>query len=471
MLAGFKMRYSTFLMPETLLVVDDDASARYAFARVFEQDYEVREAASVAEARTSLSAGGVDLVLLDYNLPDEDGLALLRELAGSPASPAVVMITAHGSERIAVEAMKAGAHDYLAKPYDVDELRLVVSRAIEHRRLRTEVFALRERLAAEGQFGSMLGGSPAMRELFLQAARIAETDLPVLLLGESGSGKDLLAQEIHARSRRARQRFVAFNCAAVPETLVESELFGYVKGAFTGATGSRPGRFELAQGGTLFLDEVGDMAPATQAKILRAAEAGTIERLGDVKEVRVDVRLVSATNQNLQMAVQQGRFRQDLYFRLAGVTLHLPPLRQRLGDIPLLVESFWTRLRSKYDRPGPDLTKEALLSLERAEWPGNVRQLRNAVERLFVLSQKDRVTAEDVAAATAVGPAPETDTTGFLNVSDFREARRRFEAAYLSQKLHEHGGNVTRAAAAIGLERQSLQERIKQLGIERIRKS
>ncbi len=455
------------LMPETLLVVDDDPAARYALVRVFEKEYRVVEADSVVAARDILAADRPEVVLLDYNLSGEDGLVLLREIGNTPAAPAVVMITAHGSERIAVEAMKAGAYDYLAKPYDLDELRLVVSRALERQRLRTEVHVLRERLAAEGQFGRMIGMSPAMRELFVMAARVAGTDLAVLLLGESGAGKDLLAQEIHARSGRARQRFVAFNCAAVPETLVESELFGYVKGAFTGATSSRPGRFELAQGGTLFLDEIGDMAPATQAKILRAAESGVVERLGDAKPLRVDVRIISATNQDLQVAIQQGRFRQDLYFRLAGVTLSLPPLRQRREDIPLLVEQFWEELRRRYGRPGPALTREALLSLELASWPGNVRQLRNAVERLFVLSREDQVSKDDVAAAVATGPAPAAGPGEILEVEDYREAKRLFEAAYLSRKLHEHEGNVTRTAAAVGLERQSLQEKIKQLGIEK----
>ena len=461
------MYASIHLMPETLLVVDDDPAARFALARVFEKDYRVVEADSVAAGRACFAAERPDVILLDYNLPGEDGLVLLREVAETPAPPAVVMITAHGSERIAVESMKAGAYDYLAKPYDVEEVRLVVSRALERQRLRTEVNTLRERLAGEGQFGRMIGMCQTMRDLFLQASRVAETELPVLLLGESGTGKDLLAQEIHARSARARQRFVAFNCAAVPETLVESELFGYVKGAFTGATNSRPGRFELAQGGTLFLDEIGDMAPATQAKILRAAESGMIERLGDARAVHVNVRIISATNQDLQAAVQQARFRQDLYYRLAGVTLHLPPLRLRREDIPLLVEMFWEELRRRYDRPGPELTREALLSLEAASWPGNVRQLRNAVERLFVLARQDRVGKEDVAAALASGSVTTAPNADLLDAGDYREARRLFEIAYITQKLREHNGNVTRTAAAIGLERQSLQEKIKQLGIER----
>jgi DNA-binding NtrC family response regulator len=265
---------------------------------------------------------------------------------------------------------------------------------------------------------------------------------------------------------------VALNCAALPETLVESELFGYEKGAFTGAAAARAGKFEQADGGTLFLDEIGDMTPATQAKILRAVESGAVERLGGTRAVRVDVRLIAATNQDLEAAMAEGRFRQDLYFRLAGVTLFLPALDQRRDDIPLLIERFWEELRRKYGRPGPELTRDAILRLQEARWPGNVRQLRSTVEKLFVLARQERVATEDVAAAliparaaaaTAAPALPETS----LDAPDYREARRLFEIAYLTRKLREHGGNVTRTAAAIGLERQSLQEKIKQLGISR----
>ena len=445
-------------MARTLLVVDDEPSARYALRRACEAHYGVAEAGSVAEARERLAARRPDIVLLDYNLPGEDGMVLLRELSAAPDSPAVIMITAHGSERVAVEAMKAGAYDYLAKPYELDELRLVVARALERQELRGEVLDLRERLAAEGQFGRMVGAAAAMRDLFVTADRVAQTDLPVLLLGESGSGKDLLAQEIHARSPRSRERFVALNCAALPETLVESELFCYEKGAFTGATASRAGKFELASGGTLFLDEIGDMPLAIQAKILRAVESGSLERLGGASTVRIDVRLIAASHQDLPAAIREGRFRQDLYFRLAGVSLRLPSLRERRDDIPPLAERFWCELRRKYGRNGPDLGRDALLRLERASWPGNVRQLRSAVERYFVLGDLD---------AALEAPAPSSAGAGPLDEADFREARRQFEIEYLTRKLREHGGNVTRTAQAIGLERQSLQEKIKQLGITR----
>ena len=455
-------------LPDTILVVDDEAPSRYALSRVFQSSFRVVEAKSVAQARERLQSDRPRIVLLDYNMPGEDGLVLLGEMKDDADAPAVIMVTAHGSERLAVEAMKLGAYDYLAKPYELDELRLVVKRALERQDLRREVHGLRDQLAAEGQFGPMVGSSSVMRELFQTTERAAQSDLPILLLGESGTGKDVLAQQIHARSPRAAKPFLALNCAALPDTLVESELFGYQKGAFTGAVSSRAGKFEQAHGGTVFLDEIGDMDPATQAKILRTVESGAVERLGGSKPVEVDVRLVSATNKELQQAIRDGAFREDLYFRLAGVTLFVPPLRDRREDIPLLVERFWADLQCKYDRPGPELSREILLEIEQAHWPGNVRQLRSAVERLFVLARDEKVRAEDVAAAigpeAASGAAPAAASP---SPDDFREARKLFEIEFVSRKLHEHGGNVTRTAAAIGLERQSLQEKIKKLGISR----
>jgi DNA-binding NtrC family response regulator len=450
----------------TILVVDDEVAARFALRRVFERDYEVREAASVQEARLRLAQDKPLVVLLDYSMPGEDGMVLLRELAGKPEPPAIVMITAHGSERIAVEAMKAGAYDYLAKPYEIDELRLVVGRAIERQELRSEVQDLRELLAEEGQFGRMIGTSAAMREVFHTAARVAPTDLPVLLLGESGTGKDLLAQEIHARSARAKGRFVALNCSALPESLVESELFGYEKGAFTGAVRSNPGRFEVAHRGSIFLDEIGEMATHIQPKILRAAESGAIERLGGAQTITVDVRLISATNQDLRQAVREGKFREDLYYRLAGVTLHLPPLRERGDDVLLLASRFWTSLQRKYGRPGPELTRDAMLRMQAERWPGNVRQLRNFVEKLFVLTRGDSATASDVEMIhepDSRGEAAQPDSP--LAAPEYREARRLFEIEYIRRKLKENNGNVTRTAQAIGLERQSLQEKLRKLGI------
>jgi len=451
----------------TLLIVDDEPGVRYSLVRAFQGEFRIVEAGSVVEARREVERARPEVILLDYSMPEADGMVLLRELSGADDAPAVIMITAHGSERLAVEAMKAGAYDYLAKPFDLEELRLTVGRAFERQRLRREVQGLREQLAGEGQFGRMIGVSAAMRELFQTAARVAESELPVLLLGESGSGKDLLAHEIHTRSRRARQRLVTLNCAAVPENLVESELFGYERGAFTGALAARAGKFEAAHQGTLFLDEIGDMGPATQAKILRAVESGVIERLGGSRPIPVNVRLISATNMDLREAIAKGRFREDLFYRLAGVTLYVPPLRGRKDDIPLLVERFWSDARKRHQLPGRELSREAVLRLCEAPWPGNARQLRNVVEKLFVLCRGERVAPADVDAALAAEPGKAASALdGALAVADFREARRRFEAEYLTRKLRENAGNVTRTAAAIGLERQSLQEKIRKLSLD-----
>ncbi|MBI3207674.1 MAG: sigma-54-dependent Fis family transcriptional regulator [Candidatus Solibacter usitatus] len=454
-------------MLPTLLIVDDEAAARFALKRAFAPQYNVLEADSVAAARPLILQQAPPVILLDYTMPGEDGLALLKEYAGRAESPAIIMITAFGSEKVAVEAMKLGAFDYLPKPYDLEELRVVTARAFEHQQLRAEVEDLRRRVTGEAQFGRMTGDSPLMREIFVMAERVAQSDLPILVLGESGTGKDLLAQEIHARSPRARQRFVALNCAALPEALVESELFGFEKGAFTGALSARAGKFELASGGTLFLDEIGDMTAATQAKILRAAESGVIERLGGSRPIHVDVRVVSATNQDLQQAISAGRFRQDLYYRLAGMVLLLPPLRQRREDIPLLVERFWRELARKYTRDAPELTPAAFQHLSRESWPGNVRQLRSTVERLFVLAGRQPLGASEVAAAMDPSPPANSNAEPCFGENDYRAARRLFEAEFLSRKLREHGGNVTRTAAAIGIERQSLQEKIRQLGVTR----
>ena len=455
-------------MQRAMLIVDDEEAARYALVRIFQREYRTVEAGSVAQARQHLRADRFDVILLDQNMPGEDGLVLLSELGKSPESPAVIMITAHGSERLAVSAMKSGAYDYLAKPYEIDEVRLVVGRAIERQELRDEVRGLREFLAAEGQFGNMVGSSAAMRDVFQQAERVAQSDLPILILGESGTGKDLLAQELHRRSPRSRGRFVALNCAALPETLVESELFGYEKGAFTGANATRPGKFELAHQGTLFLDEIADMDPSTQTKILRVSESGTVERLGGNRPVPADVRLISATNKDVVDLVRENRFREDLYYRLAGVTLYIPPLRDRPGDIPLLAGHFWSGLEQKYKRTGPVLGAEALMRLAGEFWPGNVRQLRSTLEKLFVLSRSSVISTEDVGALLGVEtPHGSERGSAAFGAGDYREARQLFEQEYLTRKLREFGGNVTRTAASIGIERQSLQEKIKKLGVSR----
>ncbi len=453
----------------SILIVDDDATARYGVRRVLEDRYKVLEADSAAAARRILSAENPKLLLLDIEMPEESGLDLLRELKTAETSPAVIMITAYGSEKIAVEAMKSGAYDYLPKPFEVDELRLVVEKALDHLELAEENVRLKRQLTSEGQFGAMIGSSPSMRQLFELADRVAAADVTVLVQGESGTGKELLAREIHRRSNRGSKPFVALNCAAVPENLIESELFGYDKGAFTGATAQKRGKCELAHGGTLFLDEVGDMSLATQARLLRVLETRRFERLGGTASIEVDLRVLSATNKDLAAEITKQTFREDLYYRLRVVLLKCPPLREHKEDIPLLVDEFCQMLAAKHRRDTLSVSREALAMLVAADWKGNVRQLKNLLESAAVVSRDNVIHPEDIAPDFLAGHAPVPGQEGagsFMAAGDFREAKRQFEIAYIKAKLKEHGGNITRTAAAIGLHRQSLQEKLRELGIQ-----
>ena len=453
----------------TLLIVDDDQTARYGMRRALEQRYRVLEAERISAARAIVVGENPDLLLLDIEMPEESGLDFLRELKAQARSPVVIMITAYGSEKIAVEAMKSGAYHYLAKPFEIEELRLVVERALEHSLLREENVRLKRRLVSEGEFGAMIGSSKVMRELFDLADRVAQAEVTLLIQGESGTGKELLATEVHRRSNRGRGPFVALNCAALPEHLIESELFGYEKGAFTGATSMKRGKFELAHGGTLFLDEVGDMSLATQAKLLRVLETRRVERLGGTASVEVDVRIVSATNKDLAAAIAQQTFREDLYYRLRVVLLRLPALREHREDIPLLAGQFSQMLGEKHGRPSISVSREAMELLRAGEWRGTVRELKNVLESAIVMSRRDTLGPEDFSGDLGLEGAPGKGLSvdmGCLAIDDYREARRQFEITYIKGKLHEHGGNVTRTAAAIGLHRQSLQEKLRELGIQ-----
>jgi DNA-binding NtrC family response regulator len=452
----------------SVLVVDDDQTARYGIRRALEERYSITEAASVAEARRDTASEPPDLILLDIEMPQESGLDFLRELKTKGNKAAIIMITAYGSEKVAVEAMKSGAYDYLPKPFEVDELRLVVAKALEHLDLAEENQRLKQQLVSEGQFGAMIGSSRPMRELFELADRVAQAEVTVLIEGESGTGKELLAREIHRRSNRGSKPFVALNCAALPEHLIESELFGYEKGAFTGATAQKKGKFELANGGTLFLDEVGDMSLATQAKLLRVLETRRVERLGSTTSLEVDARILAATNKDLAAEIGKQAFREDLYYRLRVILLKLPPLRQHKEDIPLLVEEFCRMLGAKHRRETITVARETLDLLARADWKGNVRELKNVLESAVVLSRDEILQPEDFPAdfLTASGQAMSGAAASPLDAGDYREAKRQFEIAYIQKKLREHGGNITKTAAAIGLHRQSLQEKLRELGIQ-----
>jgi DNA-binding NtrC family response regulator len=467
-----------------ILIVDDEEAARYGIVRAL-KNYSVIEAASVEEARREVARVRPALILLDINLPGASGLDYLRELAATVDAPPVIMITAHGSERTAVEAIKAGAYDYIAKPFEVDELRLVVKNALEASNLRRENEKLRAELKAARGAGELLGVSERMRRIYDLIAKVTMTDVTVLICGESGTGKELVARAIHEQSAHRRNGdFIAMNCAALPAELIESELFGHEKGAFTGAAGQRKGKFELAQGGTIFLDEIGDMSLNTQAKLLRVLEDRKIERLGGSHSIPVDVRIISATNRDLASSVASEKFRADLFYRLRVVEIALPPLRERSEDIPLLAESFLGNYAGKYQLKCTEISAEAMKRLVTYDWPGNVRELRNVIERSAVLCDGKSLRADDLPEEISVKRQAERSAEHFHRASppvtdeaiesmqipyltDFREARREFERAYIERVLHETGGNVTRAAERVGMHRQSLQQKLKDLGLTR----
>jgi DNA-binding NtrC family response regulator len=453
-----------------ILIVEDEAAIRLALSGLLRREgYEVEQAEDGAAAVARLRAEAFDLVLTDLALgPGPSGMDVLRVSRELHPEAPVVMITAHGSEKVAVEAMKTGAEDYVPKPFDNDEIRLVLRRALERTRLERENRMLRERIDREWRFESLIGSGPAMRRVFETIRKVAETDLTVLVRGESGTGKELVAQALHQRSPRRARPFVAVNCAAISRELVESELFGHEKGAFTGADARRTGRFEAAHGGTIFLDEIGDMPAATQAKVLRVLQEQSFERVGGDRPVAVDVRVVAATHRDLEEEVRRGRFREDLYYRLRVVEIELPPLRERLEDLPALVEHLLGQLARRLGRPVRPIRPEALARLARHPWPGNVRELRNVLEQAAVLAVGEAIEEPDLG-LPAPGDAGRDGGGPGAPAASFAEAKRRavesFERDYLLAALRANDGNVSRTAAAIGMVRQSLQQKIRELGL------
>src|SRR5688572_21763470 len=399
------------------MIVDDEEAARYGMRRALTTfGYNISEAGSAEAARALLKQHEPDLLLLDVNLPGMSGLDFLRELkTANGNAPLVIIITAHGSERMAVEAVKAGAYDYLSKPFELDDLRLVVKNAAETVQLRRENYSLRRRIEVErSQRGALIGASEAMQRVRSMIDKVAETDATVLVRGESGTGKELVARELHERnSVRRNSSFVAVNCAALPSELIESELFGHEKGAFTGAAAKREGKFEQADGGTLFLDEIGDMSSNVQAKLLRALEERRIERLGGNESIPVDVRIVSATHRPLEQEITAGHFRADLFYRLRVVTIEIAPLRERREDIPLLAETFLRNAAERYELPVRPIAQAALRRLLEYNWPGNIRELKNTIDRAVILAEGDELSARDL---------PEEITTGLSGQAESGEA-------------------------------------------------
>jgi len=455
-------------LSERVLIVEDEAAIRLALKGVLKKaGYDVTLAPTGEAAIAAFEQAPFDLVLTDLSLgAGMSGMDVLEACRAARPSTPVVLITAHGSERTAVQAMQSGAADYVPKPFDNDEIRLVVRRALERTRLEREHRLLLERIQREYGFGALIGSGPKMQQVFETIQKVAQTHLTVLIRGESGTGKELVAQALHERSGRRDRPFVAVNCASISTELVESELFGHERGAFTGANARRIGRFEAADGGTIFLDEIGDMAPATQAKVLRVLQERCFERVGGDRRIDVDVRVLAATHRDLEADVRDGRFRQDLYYRLKVVEVMLPPMRDRVEDVPALVGRFVSLLAERLKRSPVEVSDAAMAALARHDWPGNVRELRNVVEQAAVLASDNRIQPADLSLRPGVAgsePVP-------LDLDmPFRDAKRRavqdFERRWLSAALDRHDGNISRTAAAIGMVRQSLQQKLTELGL------
>lgn len=454
-----------------ILIVDDDMAIRDGSAQALSRlGYDVSQASTGAEARLLLDRYEFDLLLLDLSLPDCNGLDLLKAVRGRDPLVQIVMITAYGTIQNAVEAMRLGANDFLPKPFDPDELRHVVKRILNARRLAMENLLLREELRKKEGDAEILCVSRPMSMLLAQADRVAPTDSTVLVTGESGTGKGLLARYLHERSRRKEHPFVSVDCSTLVPTLFESELFGHVKGAFTGASSNKLGKFELSNGGTLFLDEIGNIAPDIQVKLLKVVEEKVISRVGSTRLTKVDTRIIAATNQDLRQAVREGRFREDLYFRLNVVSLHIPPLREREEDIPLLARHFLARFSKKHGRSGMEMDPALMDRLKAYPWPGNVRELEHTIERLVIFAAGRTITVEDGELAGISGPEERPEAIsgppGRGLVTFELVPLDDVERDYVERVLREVGGNRSEAASILGIDRKTLRLKLRRWGVE-----
>jgi len=453
----------------SILIVDDEPGVRTSLSGVLrDEGYTVEAVSSGEECLDRLTRAPVDLIVLDVWLPGMDGLATLARLRERQVDASVVLISGHGNIESAVRAIKMGAFDFVEKPLSLEKTVLVIRNALHQRHLEAENRALR---AQVDRTQTMVGESYAMRQLREQVAMAAPTNGRVLIYGENGTGKELVARTIHTLSRRRTGAFVEVNCAAIPEELIESELFGHVRGAFTGAVADRRGKFEVADGGTIFLDEIGDMSLKTQAKVLRVLQEQTVDAVGGKSSIKVDVRVLAATNKDLQSEIRAGRFREDLYFRLNVIPIFVPALRDRQEDIPLLADHFMAEFAREYGRRAKSFESGARTVLQRYTWPGNVRELRNVIERLMIMVPGDSISASDL---SFLDPAAFTRTDAPAPAGErqtLHEARDQFERDLILRTLAEQQGNMSRTAEVLGVERSNLYRKMKAFGIAPSRKA
>ncbi|MDY0340109.1 MAG: sigma-54 dependent transcriptional regulator [Coriobacteriia bacterium] len=449
-------------MKERVLIADDEKNMRWVLSQALvAEGYEVVEAADGKEALTAVAELEPGIMILDHKMPAPDGMEVLRRLRAKGYRFPIIMLTAHGNVQTAVEAMKAGASEYLTKPFDLDELKLSIEKALAVQALASEVERLREELDRNWDIEGVVAADPAMLDLLGTVEKVAPTGATVIVYGESGTGKELVAHALHSLSSRANKPFVSISAGALPETLLESELFGYEKGAFTGAVMAKPGRFEMANGGTLFLDEIGDISPAVQVKLLRVLQERTFERLGGTRSIEVDVRVVAATNRDLQQMIADGTFREDLFYRLSVVPLTIPPLRKRVADIPPLVAHFM----DKFGAGTRTISPQAMEALVAYQWPGNIRELENTVERITILSHGEVIEADDLPIEVRSGVSVVDAGSRCFVLPEGGIDLEETELDLIRQALDRTGGSAPKAAKLLGLTTRTLEARMERYGL------
>ncbi|MDO9556238.1 MAG: sigma-54 dependent transcriptional regulator [Coriobacteriia bacterium] len=449
-------------MNKRVLIADDEKNMRWVLGQSLQAEgYEVVEARDGKEVLSAIAEQVPDLMVLDHKMPAPDGMEVLRRIRAKGQSFPIIMLTAHGNVQTAVEAMKAGASEYLTKPFDLEELKLSIEKALRMSALAAEVSRLREELDKDYDVEGIVAQDPGMLGVLETVHKVAPTAATTIIYGESGTGKELVARALHMLSPRAAKPFVSVSAGALPETLLESELFGYEKGAFTGATAAKPGRFEMANGGTLFLDEVGDITPAVQVKLLRVLQERRFERLGGTRSIEVDVRVVAATNQDLQQLIADGAFREDLFYRLNVVPITLPPLRQRVSDIPLLVAHFL----EKFEASRKTITSEAMELMVDYKWPGNIRELENTIERITILAHSDVIGVEDLPAEVRIGIRTREVGARCFVLPEGGVDLEEVELDLVKQALDRAGGTAPKAAKLLGLTAKTLQARMERFGL------